>query len=82
MSLATASQSCHPEPVVVQGTFVYVGCYAEGIIEQFDIGNPSQMQPANSIMEISSPQRLAFSGNSMLVTGGATGGQVYQIDFR
>ena len=82
MSLATANQSCHPEPVVVQGTFAYVGCYAEGVIEQFDISNPSQMQPANSISGIAAPQRLAFAGNFLFVTGAVSGGQVYQIDFR
>ena len=82
LSLAAANQSCHPVPIIVQGTFAYVGCYSEGIIEQFDISNPAEMQPANSIAGISSPQRLAFSGNSMLVTDGASGGQVYQIDFR
>jgi hypothetical protein len=82
MSLATANQSCHPEPVAVQGTFAYVGCYAEGLIEQFNVSNPSQMQLANSIAVIASPQRLAFSGSFLLVTDGAGGGQVYQIDFR
>ena len=82
MSLATANQNCHSEPVVVQGTFVYVGCYAEGIIEQFDVVNPAKMQLANSIAAIASPQRLAFSGNFLLATSGASGGQVYQIDFR
>lgn len=82
MSLATADQNCHPIPVAVQGTYAYVGCYAEGIIEQFDISNPSQMQPAKSIAGIASPQRLAFAANYLLVTGGAIGGQVYQIDFR
>jgi hypothetical protein len=82
LSLTTANQTCHPEPVVVQGTFAYIGCYTEGIIEQLDIGTPAQMQLANSIAAIASPQRLAFSGNSLLATGGASGGQVYQIDFR
>jgi hypothetical protein len=82
LSLAAANQSCHPVPIIVQGTFAYVGCYSEGIIEQFDISNPAEIQPANSIAGISSPQRLAFAGNSMLVTDGASGGQVYQIDFR
>jgi hypothetical protein len=82
MPLTTANQNCHPVPVAVQGTFAYVGCYEEGIIEQFDISKPAQMQPAKSIAQIASPQRLAFAGNSLLVTGGASGGQVYQIDFR
>jgi DNA-binding beta-propeller fold protein YncE len=82
MSLATANQSCHPEPVAVQGTFAYVGCYAEGVIEQFDVSNPSQMKLSNSIPAIASPQRLAFSGDFLLVTGGTGGGQVFQIDFR
>ncbi len=81
LSLATANQSCHPVPVVVEGNYVYVGCYAEGMIEQFDVSNPSQMQAAKSIAGITSPQRLAFAGNSMLVTDGSSGGQVYQIDF-
>jgi hypothetical protein len=81
MSLASANQSCHPVPVAVQGNYAYVGCYAEGVIEQFDVSNPSQMQPAKSIADIASPQRLAFAGNSMLVTAGTSGGPVYQIDF-
>lgn len=82
ISLATPNQNCHPIPVAVQGTFAYVGCYEEAIIEQFDISKPAQMQPAKSIAGIASPQRLAFAGNSLLVTGGTSGGQVYQIDFR
>jgi hypothetical protein len=82
LSLASANQNCHPIPVAVQGTFAYVGCYAEGIIEQFDVSKPAQMQLAKTIPQIASPQRLAFAGNSLLVTSGASGGQVYQIDFR
>jgi hypothetical protein len=82
MPLATAGQSCHPVPVVVEGNYAYVGCYAEGVIEQFDVSNPSHMQAAKSIADIASPQRLAYAGNSMLVTAGTSGGQVYQIDFR
>lgn len=82
MPLTQGNQSCHPIPVVVQGTFAYVGCYAEGLIEQFDISNPAQMQPVKSIAGIAAPQRLVFAGDSMLVTGGVSGGYVYQIDFR
>jgi hypothetical protein len=82
MPLATSGQSCNPVPVVVEGNYAYVGCYAESVIEQFDVSNPSQMQAAKSIAGIASPQRLAFAGNSMLVTDGASGGQVYEIDFR
>ncbi|MGA1982541.1 MAG: hypothetical protein ABSG84_08705 [Acidobacteriaceae bacterium] len=82
LSLATANQSCHPVPVVVEGNDAYVGCYEEGFIEQIDVSNPAQMHSANSIAGIASPQRLALAGNSMLVTDGASGGQVYQIDFR
>ena len=82
ISLATANQSCHPVPVIVEGNYAYVGCYAEGVIEQIDVSNPSQMQAAKSIADIASPQRLAYAGNSMLVTAGTSGGQVYQIDFR
>jgi hypothetical protein len=82
LSLNAGNQSCHPVPVAVQGSYAYVGCYAEGLIQQVNIGNPSQMSLAQSIPGISSPQRMVFAGNDMLVTDGANGGLVYQIDFR
>jgi hypothetical protein len=81
LSLAAGNQSCHPVPVAVEGSYAYVGCYAEGLIEQVNISNPAQLSLAQRIPGISSPQRLVFAGNDLLVADGATGGQVYQIDF-
>lgn len=80
VSLAPANQSCHAVPVAVENNFAYVGCYAEGVIDQINVGNPSQMQLAASVTGIPSPQRLAFAGNSLLVTDATTGGQVFDID--
>ena len=82
LTFSAANQSCHPVPVAVEGTYAYVGCYAEGSIQQLYIANPSQMSLAQSIPAIAAPQRLLFAGNSLLVTSGASGGQVYDIDFR
>ena len=80
VSLTAGSQSCHPEPVTVEGGIAYVGCFAEGAIARLDIANPSQMQPMAAIAGLSSPQRLALAGSSLLVTGGSPGGQIYAID--
>jgi hypothetical protein len=80
LSLTVGSQSCHPVPVAVQAGVAYVGCFAEGVIARLDIANPSQMTPMPDIVGIASPQRLALAGNSLLVTGATTGGQIYEID--
>jgi hypothetical protein len=80
VSLSVAGQGCHALPVAVENNMAYVGCYAEGVIDQLNISNPSQMQPAASLAGISSPQRLEVSGNSLLATDGAQGGEVYQIN--
>ena len=67
----------------MQGTFAYVGCYAEGLIEQFDISNPGRMQPGTRASPGFLPRNgLFLRGIHLLVTDGASGGQVYQIDFR
>jgi hypothetical protein len=78
--LTAVSQSCHSLPVAVVDSFAYVGCYSEGVIARLNISNPSAMQPASSVSGISSPQRLALSGNSLLVTASTSGGNVYHID--
>ena len=78
--LSAASQSCHSLPVAVVDNFAYVGCYSEGVIDRLNISNPSAMQPASSVSGISAPQRLASSGNSLLVTGSTSGGSVYHVD--
>lgn len=80
LSLTAGSQSCHPIPVAVQAGIAYIGCFSEGTIERLDIANPSQMTPLPDIAGVSSPQRLALAGNSLLVTGAAPGGQVYEIN--
>ena len=80
LSLTAGSQSCHPVPVAVQAGVAYVGCFAEGAIARLDIANPAQMTPMPDIAGVSSPQRLALAGSSLLVTSAAPGGQVYEID--
>jgi hypothetical protein len=78
-ALSTANQSCHALPILVEGNFAYVGCYAEAAIDRLDISNPSQMKLTTSVSGISSPQRIALAGNSLLATGSSTGGLVYEI---
>ncbi len=80
VSLSVGGQSCHPIPVVARDTTAYVGCYAEGAVQQLDISNPSEMRPAPAFSGIAYPQRFAFSGNSLLVTGAVKGGDIYQIN--
>jgi hypothetical protein len=64
----------------VRNSSAYIGCYPEGTVEQVNVGNPAQMQLQQSIAGIVNPQRMAFSGNLLLVTGASTGGQVYQLN--
>ena len=78
--LTAGSQSCHPLPVVVQAGVAYVGCFAEGVVARLDIANPSQMTAMPDIGGVSSPQRLALAGNSLVATSGSPGGEVYEID--
>jgi len=80
VSAAPANQACHPLPIAVTNSSAYIGCYSEGIVEQFNIGNPAAMQLQASIAGIANPQRLALSGDLLLITGASTGGQVYQLN--
>jgi hypothetical protein len=80
LSLNAGSQSCHPEPVTVGAGVAYVGCFAEGTVARLNIANPSQMVLLPDIGGVASPQRMALAGDSLLVTGGSSGGQVYAID--
>jgi hypothetical protein len=73
-------EDCHPEPVVVRNTHAYVGCYAEGVIDEVDVTRPSNMKLVQCILGIDSSQRLKVEGNYLLVTSGVSGGTVYQID--
>jgi hypothetical protein len=79
LALETTS-SCHAEPIVVRNSLAYVGCYAEGIIDEVDISNSSVMRLVRNIPGIAEPQRLQFAGNYLLVTSSTNGGNVYQID--
>jgi hypothetical protein len=79
-SLASSNSNCHAIPIIVRDNFAYIGCYSEGVIDQFDITNPSNMRLAQSIVGIDSPQRLDFAGNYLLVSGSESGGRVYQIN--
>jgi hypothetical protein len=76
---SAAGQSCHPEPIVLNGSLAYVGCFVEGEIEEFNILDPTHMQAVGVIAEVPSPQRLAFSGSSLLATSAVSGGQVFEI---
>jgi hypothetical protein len=78
--LAAPHSSCHALPIVVRDSFAYVGCYSEGVIDRFEIGNPSNMQLTQSIAGVASPQRFAFAGNYLFVPSSVSGGSVYQID--
>lgn len=80
VSLPVANQSCSALPVAVQGNFAYVGCYSQDTIDRLNISNPSQMLAAQSATGIAFPQRLAFTGSSLVVTGATTGGQVYLVN--
>ncbi len=79
-SLASPNQTCNPLSIAVRNDSAYVGCYAQGTIEQLSIANPAQIQLQQSIAGIANPQRLAFSGNLLLATAATTGGQVYQLN--
>jgi hypothetical protein len=79
-SMVAENATCHALPIAVHNNLAYVGCYAEGLIDQFDISNPSSMRLTKSISGVAAPQRLLFAGNYLLVPGSVSGGQVYQIE--
>ncbi len=78
-SLANTNPSCHALPITIVANYAYVGCYDEGVIDQFNIANPSGMQLIGTISGVDSPQRLQFAGQYLLVPGSNPGGSVYQI---
>jgi hypothetical protein len=78
--LSPPSQLCHAEPVAVRNNLAYIGCYAENTILGFDVTNPTQMNQILSIPDVASPQRLTFTGNSLLITDSAAGGSLYLIN--
>ena len=80
MPLTAGNQGCNALPIAVQGNFAYIGCYGQAAIEQLNIANPARMQAAAVLSGISFPQRLTIAGDSLLVTGATTGGQVYRMD--
>jgi hypothetical protein len=80
VSTETTDGSCHGIPVAVHDNFAYVGCYSEGVIDQFDISDPTHMRLTESIAGVRSPQRLEFAGNDLLVPSAEGGGRVYAID--
>jgi hypothetical protein len=79
LPVSAANQGCNALPVAVQANFAYVGCYSQDTIDRINISNPSQMLPDQSVTAVAFPQRLIFAGDSLLVTGATTGGQVYLI---
>jgi hypothetical protein len=79
-STATVDGSCHGIPVAIHDNFAYVGCFSEGVIDQFDISDPTHMRLTQSIVGVGSPQRLEFAGNDLFVPSAEGGGRVYAID--
>jgi hypothetical protein len=75
--LGSASASCHPIPVAVSDSFVYVGCYDEATIVRFDT---QTLANAQSITAITTPQRILVSAGGLVVPSSTSGGMVYQID--
>jgi hypothetical protein len=80
VSLTSPLSNCNAVPVVVRSNVVYVGCYAEGVIEEFDVSNPAAMVLSKTIAGIAYPESFDFSGDDLLVTGAVAGGHVYEID--
>jgi hypothetical protein len=80
-SIATASlPNCHPIPVTVSNNVAYIGCYGEGTIARLNVANPAQIGTMTTISGIPSPEDLAVSGNSLLVTDASPGGALYSIN--
>jgi hypothetical protein len=79
VSFSAVSAGCHPEPVTVQGSFVYVGCYYEGILYRLNVSGLLNPQTTLSLTGIAAPQRLVFASDRLLVPSSSNGGSVYQI---
>lgn len=75
-SLAT----CHPIPVSLSNNVAYIGCYAEGAIARLNVANPAQMGTMTAVPGVRSPQGMAISGNTLLVTDASPGGAVYSVN--
>ena len=63
----------------MRNTFVYIGCFSEGVIDRLDIRNPAQLQIVPSAIGIQFPQRFVFAKDFLLVTDATIGGNFYQI---
>jgi hypothetical protein len=80
LALTTPISSCSALPVLTSNTEAYVGCNGSGVVDKFDISNPSNMQLTGSVANIIAPQDFNFVDGYLLVTGSVAGGHVYQID--
>jgi LVIVD repeat len=80
LTLSGSDSNCHPLPIAVVDSAAFVGCYPEGTIEEFDVSNPADMKLKTSVGGIAFPQRVEYTGHSLLVPSSTTGGSVYQLE--
>jgi len=76
----SATQACHPIPILLSGTKAYVGCYAEGQVKTVDISKPVLMTVTDSVSGVPAAQSLGMLGNHVVVVSGETGGSVYALE--
>jgi len=79
LPLNSPTLSCNAIPVVIDGTYAYVGCYSQGVIEVMDVSNPSSIRLVNTVTSIPNPERFNLVGNYLQVTSSSVGGAVFQI---
>ena len=76
----SATQACHPIPILLSGTKAYVGCYAEGQVKTVDISKPVLMTVTDSVSGVPAAQNIGTSGNHVIVVSGETGGSVTSLE--
>jgi hypothetical protein len=79
LALATPVSTCNALPVITRNAEAYVGCYG-GVVDKFDISNPSDMRMIESVANIDAPQDFNFANGYLLATASVAGGHVYQIN--
>lgn len=80
LTLDGSNSDCHPLSIAVVDSAAFVGCYSEGKIEEFDVSSPADMKLKTSIGGVLFPQRVEYSGRSLLVPSSTIGGDVYQVE--
>ena len=75
----SATQTCHPIPILLSGSKAYVGCYAEGEVKTVDISKPVLLNVTDSVSGVPAAQNLGTIGNHVIAVSGETGGSVYAL---